>query len=149
MKSFNEPGRIRLGDVALEGRIKVLLSGDQVIDEALPSISFRLHSDEAMLRSLQRSRRHVMQNKRVPSFGKKAKQQSLKLKCHVNFMKLEDWKEGEKGYMRRDEDARSNPSLSWLIFCFSFCSDALSVMLIWKHKGNIPFTFSFRDKCAQ
>lgn len=34
-----------------------------------------------------------MQNKRVPSFGKKVKQQSLKLKCHVNFMKLENWKE--------------------------------------------------------
>lgn len=36
--------------------------------------------------------------------------------------------------MRRDDDARSNPSFSWLIFCFSFCSDALSVMLIWKHR---------------
>lgn len=35
-----------------------------------------------------------------------------------------------KGYMRLVDDARNKPSLSWAIFCLSFCSDARSVMLI-------------------
>lgn len=41
-----------------------------------------------------------MQNKRVPSFGKKAKQQSLTFKCHVNFMKLEGEKKDTCAVMR-------------------------------------------------
>lgn len=37
----------------------------------------------------------------------------------------------EKGYIRRDDDARSKLSFSWEMLCLSFCNDALSVMLIW------------------
>lgn len=36
--------------------------------------------------------------------------------------------------MRRDDEARNKPSSSWPMFCFSFCSDARSVMLIWKDR---------------
>lgn len=39
-----------------------------------------------------------------------------------------------KGYMRRVDDVRNKPSLSWAIFCLSFCSEARSVMLIWKDR---------------
>lgn len=38
-------------DISFESSIKVPLSGQQVINQVLPSISFCLHSDEAVLRS--------------------------------------------------------------------------------------------------
>ena len=33
--------------------------------------------------------------------------------------------------MRREDEARSKLSLSWLMLCFSFCSDARRLMLTW------------------
>ena len=51
----------------------------------------------------------------------------------------------KKGYIRRADDARSKPSLSWAMFCLSFCSDARRVMLIWKRQETFTPTGSKRN----
>lgn len=96
-------------DISFESSIKVPLSGQQVINEVLPSISFCLHSDEAVLRSWQKKTWVEIQIKRVPSTGQKTNQLtstknfSLKLlsKAQVldKFHEIyspENWKWGKK-----------------------------------------------------
>lgn len=80
--------------------------------------------------------RHVIEDQRAPSTDKTWNTTinhgiCIVIRCHVNSMTF------TAGYTRRDEDARSSPSLRWLMFCLSFCRDALSVMLIWKHTGTV------------
>lgn len=79
----------------------------------------------------------TFQNTLMPSKGRQLLLQAMETlqpKCNLSLMISQHSQ--KKGYKRRVDDARNKPSLRWAIFCLSFCSDARSVMLIWKDRRH-------------